>query len=187
MTPTKPANPVLARLQRAPHRVQHSDGHGPFRYVPDVATVRGDRRPPATRSLAIRLREDAMGWSVAGPWRTWPGGRGGSGMSGSDTCPVCGVYYSSAAPSRMSVGHILPRCRGGGDEPGNLRLMCSMCNNLLEACGHCPGALGAVLSCSSGSRAVVFSVARRWFRERFARHHSAVPDVSPLWGPRWGA
>ena len=23
--------------------------------------------------------------------------------------------------------------------------------------------------------------------DRFARHHSAVPDVSPLWGLRWGA
>jgi hypothetical protein len=43
---------------------------------------------------------------------------------GVDPCAICGTYQ------RPTVDHIVPRSRGGTDDPANLRPLCVWCNSV---------------------------------------------------------
>ncbi|CAN5615913.1 hypothetical protein BH23BAC1_BH23BAC1_04020 [soil metagenome] len=50
------------------------------------------------------------------------------------TCQMCGVAagevhpYDKGRKTRLHIGHIIDKSMGGGDEPNNLRAICSICN-----------------------------------------------------------
>lgn len=50
------------------------------------------------------------------------------------TCQMCGAAagephpYDAARKTRLHIGHIVDKSLGGNDEPGNLRAICSVCN-----------------------------------------------------------
>jgi hypothetical protein len=50
------------------------------------------------------------------------------------TCQVCGSVagephpYDEGRRTRLQIGHIIDKSMGGKDEPGNLRAICSVCN-----------------------------------------------------------
>lgn len=50
------------------------------------------------------------------------------------TCQMCGAVAGEPHPSnperktRLHIGHIIDKSMGGGDEPSNLRAICSVCN-----------------------------------------------------------
>lgn len=50
------------------------------------------------------------------------------------TCQMCGTAAGDADPYnpertiRLTMGHIIDKSRGGDDSPGNLRAVCSNCN-----------------------------------------------------------
>ena len=50
------------------------------------------------------------------------------------TCQMCGAVagevhpYDAGRKTRLHIGHILDKSMGGTDEPGNLRAICSVCN-----------------------------------------------------------
>ena len=48
------------------------------------------------------------------------------------TCQMCGIgageETDDGRPARMHIGHIQDRDHGGSDEPSNLRVLCSTCN-----------------------------------------------------------
>lgn len=50
------------------------------------------------------------------------------------TCQMCGAVAGEAHPhdpgrkTRLHIGHIIDKSMGGADEPGNLRAICSVCN-----------------------------------------------------------
>jgi hypothetical protein len=54
------------------------------------------------------------------------------------TCQMCGVAagdpdpYKSDRTIRLTIGHIIEKDKGGTDEPGNLRAVCSNCNEGLQ-------------------------------------------------------
>lgn len=55
------------------------------------------------------------------------------------TCQMCGVGASDPDPyhpgrkARLVMGHIIDKSKGGKDVPGNLRAVCSNCNEGLQA------------------------------------------------------
>jgi 5-methylcytosine-specific restriction endonuclease McrA len=50
------------------------------------------------------------------------------------TCQMCGAAageqnpYDQGRKTRLHIGHIVDKSMGGSDEPGNLRAICSVCN-----------------------------------------------------------
>jgi hypothetical protein len=50
------------------------------------------------------------------------------------TCQMCGSVagephpYDEGRRTRLQIGHIIDKSMGGKDEPGNLRAICSVCN-----------------------------------------------------------
>ena len=53
--------------------------------------------------------------------------------AGQEWCALCGQLLdfrkgAGRRPNGPSVDHIVPRVHGGGDEPSNLRLVCTSCN-----------------------------------------------------------
>lgn len=50
------------------------------------------------------------------------------------TCQMCGAAagelhpYDAGRKTRLHLGHIIDKTMGGSDEPGNLRAICSVCN-----------------------------------------------------------
>lgn len=50
------------------------------------------------------------------------------------TCQQCGVVAGEAHPydltrkTRLQIGHVIDKAKGGSDGPGNLRALCSVCN-----------------------------------------------------------
>jgi HNH endonuclease len=50
------------------------------------------------------------------------------------TCQMCGAVagephpYDNSRKTRLHIGHIIDKSMGGTDEPGNLKAICSVCN-----------------------------------------------------------
>lgn len=50
------------------------------------------------------------------------------------TCQMCGAAagephpYDSTRKARLHIGHVIDKSQGGTDDPGNLRAICSVCN-----------------------------------------------------------
>jgi len=50
------------------------------------------------------------------------------------TCQMCGAVagephpYDPSRKTRLQIGHIVDKSMGGGDDPSNLRAICSVCN-----------------------------------------------------------
>ena len=50
------------------------------------------------------------------------------------TCQMCGAVagephpYDPTRKTRLHIGHIIDKSKGGGDDPSNLRAICSICN-----------------------------------------------------------
>lgn len=50
------------------------------------------------------------------------------------TCQMCGAVAGEAHPydpsrkTRLHIGHIVDKSMGGGDDPSNLKALCSICN-----------------------------------------------------------
>jgi HNH endonuclease len=50
------------------------------------------------------------------------------------TCQMCGAVageehpYDAGRKTRLHIGHVLDKSKGGTDEPANLRAICSVCN-----------------------------------------------------------
>lgn len=56
------------------------------------------------------------------------------------TCQMCGAVagephpYDQGRKTRLHIGHIIDKSKGGNDEPSNLRAICSVCN---EGAANC--------------------------------------------------
>lgn len=54
------------------------------------------------------------------------------------TCQMCGLAAGDADPFhpgrtiRLTMGHIIDKSKGGKDDPGNLRAICTNCNEGLQ-------------------------------------------------------
>jgi len=54
------------------------------------------------------------------------------------TCQMCGLAAGDPDPYdpnrtvRLTIGHIIDKSKGGSDDPGNLRAVCSTCNEGLQ-------------------------------------------------------
>jgi len=54
------------------------------------------------------------------------------------TCQMCGSVagephpYDTTRRTRLQIGHIIDKSKGGGDDPANLRAICSVCNEGLQ-------------------------------------------------------
>jgi 5-methylcytosine-specific restriction endonuclease McrA len=54
------------------------------------------------------------------------------------TCQSCGAVagephpYDSSQRTRLQIGHIIDKSKGGTDAPSNLRAVCSVCNGGLQ-------------------------------------------------------
>jgi hypothetical protein len=54
------------------------------------------------------------------------------------TCQMCGLAagdpdpYDPTRTVRLTIGHIIDKSKGGSDDPGNLRAVCSTCNEGLQ-------------------------------------------------------
>jgi 5-methylcytosine-specific restriction endonuclease McrA len=54
------------------------------------------------------------------------------------TCQMCGLAagdpdpYSPGRKVRLTMGHILDKSKGGDDSPGNVRAVCTNCNEGLQ-------------------------------------------------------
>lgn len=50
------------------------------------------------------------------------------------TCQMCGAVagephpYDTSRKTRLHIGHVIDKSQGGTDDPGNLRAICSVCN-----------------------------------------------------------
>lgn len=50
------------------------------------------------------------------------------------TCQMCGAVAGESHPydptrkTRLHIGHVIDKSKGGGDDPSNLRAICSVCN-----------------------------------------------------------
>ena len=50
------------------------------------------------------------------------------------TCQQCGAVagephpYDPSRKTRLQIGHVIDKSQGGGDDPSNLRALCSVCN-----------------------------------------------------------
>lgn len=50
------------------------------------------------------------------------------------TCQMCGAVagephpYDPSRKTRLHIGHVIDKSMGGSDEPGNLKAICSVCN-----------------------------------------------------------
>lgn len=50
------------------------------------------------------------------------------------TCQMCGAVagephpYDSSRKTRLHIGHVIDKSKGGNDEPSNLKAICSVCN-----------------------------------------------------------
>jgi HNH endonuclease len=50
------------------------------------------------------------------------------------TCQMCGAVagephpYDAGRTTRLHIGHVIDKSKGGNDEPSNLRALCSVCN-----------------------------------------------------------
>lgn len=50
------------------------------------------------------------------------------------TCQMCGAVagephpYDTTRKTRLHIGHVIDKSMGGTDDPGNLRALCSVCN-----------------------------------------------------------
>jgi len=50
------------------------------------------------------------------------------------TCQMCGAVagephpYDPSRKTRLHIGHLIDKSAGGSDEPGNLKAICSVCN-----------------------------------------------------------
>ncbi len=50
------------------------------------------------------------------------------------TCQMCGAVagephpYDPSRKTRLHIGHVIDKSKGGGDDPSNLRAICSICN-----------------------------------------------------------
>lgn len=57
------------------------------------------------------------------------------------TCQMCGVAAGDSDPLkpsrtvRLTIGHIIDKSKGGDDSPGNLRAVCTNCNEGLQNAG----------------------------------------------------
>lgn len=57
------------------------------------------------------------------------------------TCQMCGIAagdadpYSATRTIRLTLGHITDKSKGGDDTPGNLRAVCTNCNEGLQNAG----------------------------------------------------
>jgi hypothetical protein len=64
------------------------------------------------------------------------------------------AYCASPISGPITEDHILPRWRGGKDDPDNIRLCCRRCNHLLEMAGECVGTLACARVVAAGKRRV---------------------------------
>lgn len=58
------------------------------------------------------------------------------------TCQMCGAAagephpYDPSRKTRLHIGHIIDKSKGGSDEPSNLRALCSICNEGAQNATH---------------------------------------------------
>ncbi|MDP9193057.1 MAG: HNH endonuclease [Acidobacteriota bacterium] len=92
---------------------------------------RDDLKPGQYR-LDTAKRRPAFARKMSKETRAWVLERNGY------TCQMCGVAagdidpYNPDRTIRLTIGHILEKDKGGSDEPGNLRAVCSNCNEGLQ-------------------------------------------------------
>jgi len=92
------------------------------------------------------------------------------------TCQMCGVGVGERDPQnperavRLHIGHIRDRSHGGGDTPGNLRTLCSACNqgaqNLTQEPPSWTYLLGQVRRASIDDQEKVLEWLQRKFQSR---------------------
>lgn len=90
------------------------------------------------------------------------------------TCQMCGVGPGDTDPTtgrkvRLQVDHILDRAAGGGDELGNLRTLCSTCNQGARNLTQEPPSWLFLLGQLRRARVSDLEMAREWIDRRLGR------------------
>ena len=87
------------------------------------------------------------------------------------TCQMCGVAAGdldeTGRPARLHVGHIVDRSHGGSDEIGNLRALCSRCNQGAQNIAAEPPSWVWLLSQLRRATVADQRAAYRWLRVKF--------------------
>ncbi len=99
------------------------------------------------------------------------------------TCQMCGAVAGEPHPSgdgrrtRLHIGHIVDKSVGGGDEPSNLRALCSVCNegarNLTPDRPSLQKLLIQVRRATGGDQLEVL----RWLLRKFPKQASEIIDA----------
>jgi hypothetical protein len=83
---------------------------------------------PGQYLLETRKPQPAFGRAISKETRAYVLDRNGF------TCQMCGAVagephpYDPSRKTRLHIGHIIDKSKGGSDEPSNLRAICSICN-----------------------------------------------------------
>ena len=88
---------------------------------------RSDLKPGQYLLVSAERRDNASERSISKETRAYVIDRDGN------TCQMCGVaageiHPFDGRPTRMQLGHVIDKSKGGSDEADNLRLLCSVCN-----------------------------------------------------------
>lgn len=88
---------------------------------------KSDLKPGQYILTSLDRRETAFERGISKETRAFVLDRDGN------TCQMCGVaageiHPFDGRPARMQLGHVIDKTKGGNDEPENLKLLCSVCN-----------------------------------------------------------
>jgi hypothetical protein len=91
------------------------------------------------------------------------------------TCQMCGAEAGQSHPyapdkkTRLHIGHILDKSKGGGDELTNLRALCSVCNEGAQNVTAIRPGLKEILILMRRSRSEDQVEALRWLAKKYPK------------------
>jgi len=98
------------------------------------------------------------------------------------TCQMCGAEagqphpYMPGKKTRLHIGHILDKSKGGGDELQNLRALCSVCNEGAQNITAIRPGLKELLILIRRSRAEDQVEALKWLGKKYPKVFAAIKD-----------
>jgi len=99
------------------------------------------------------------------------------------TCQMCGAVagephpYDPTRRTRLHIGHVVDKSQGGTDDPGNLRAVCSVCNegasNLTLERPSSQKLLAQVRRATGNDQVEVL----KWLARKFPKHAASILKV----------